>query len=135
MMKLELLFLQRRKSRINLNEVRDLTVLLDSISQILKARLQALVACRGERLLHVKLLSIRTIGVQTMNLMHLLPAALPSELSITLSDSVLIFCSYTAGVLGITVNSDKTLLGEGSAGIIKGKGLRMVSGVSNIIIQ
>ncbi|CZR66395.1 probable pectin lyase A [Phialocephala subalpina] len=41
----------------------------------------------------------------------------------------------TAGVLGITVASDKTLLGQGSAGIIKGKGLRMVSGVSNIIIQ
>ncbi len=40
-----------------------------------------------------------------------------------------------AGVLGITVASDKTLLGQGSLGIIKGKGIRMVSGVSNIIIQ
>ncbi|PVH74628.1 polysaccharide lyase family 1 protein [Cadophora sp. DSE1049] len=40
-----------------------------------------------------------------------------------------------AGVLGITVASDKTLLGQGSLGVIKGRGLRMVSGVSNIIIQ
>jgi pectin lyase len=41
----------------------------------------------------------------------------------------------TAGVEGITVNSDKTILGSGSSGIIKGKGLRMANGVSNIIIQ
>jgi pectin lyase len=40
-----------------------------------------------------------------------------------------------AGILGITVASDKTLLGQGSAGIIKGKGLRIVSGAKNIIIQ
>jgi len=40
-----------------------------------------------------------------------------------------------AGVLGMTVASDKTIIGEGSSGIIKGKGLRMVSGASNIIIQ
>ncbi|KAF7958151.1 hypothetical protein EAE96_003713 [Botrytis aclada] len=40
-----------------------------------------------------------------------------------------------AGVLGISVASDKTLIGEGSTGIIRGKGLRMVSGASNIIIQ
>ncbi|RDW78840.1 polysaccharide lyase family 1 protein [Aspergillus mulundensis] len=40
-----------------------------------------------------------------------------------------------AGSLGITVNSDKTLIGEGSAGVIKGKGLRLVSGTSNVIIQ
>ncbi|PWY66740.1 pectin lyase D [Aspergillus heteromorphus CBS 117.55] len=40
-----------------------------------------------------------------------------------------------AGVLGITVNSNKSLIGEGTSGVIKGKGLRMVSGVSNIIIQ
>jgi pectin lyase len=43
--------------------------------------------------------------------------------------------SYNAGVLGITVNSDKTLIGSGSSGVIKGKGLRIVSGASNIIIQ
>ncbi|OKP12642.1 hypothetical protein PENSUB_1735 [Penicillium subrubescens] len=40
-----------------------------------------------------------------------------------------------AGTLGITVASHKTILGSGSAGIIKGKGLRIVSGASNIIIQ
>lgn len=40
-----------------------------------------------------------------------------------------------AGVLGINVASHKTLLGSGSAGVIKGKGLRIVSGASNIIIQ
>ncbi|KAL3427510.1 pectin lyase [Phlyctema vagabunda] len=40
-----------------------------------------------------------------------------------------------AGTLGISVGSDKTLLGEGSSGVIKGKGLRIVSGASNIIIQ
>ncbi|KAM0717609.1 hypothetical protein Q7P37_007461 [Cladosporium fusiforme] len=40
-----------------------------------------------------------------------------------------------AGLLGITVNSKKTLIGEGSKGVIKGKGLRIVSGANNIIIQ
>ncbi|PYH42424.1 polysaccharide lyase family 1 protein [Aspergillus saccharolyticus JOP 1030-1] len=40
-----------------------------------------------------------------------------------------------AGTLGITVNSNKSLIGVGTSGVIKGKGLRMVSGVSNIIIQ
>ncbi|KAH7176973.1 putative pectate lyase [Dactylonectria macrodidyma] len=41
----------------------------------------------------------------------------------------------TAGILGITVKSNKSLIGVGSAGIIKGKGLRIVSGATNIIIQ
>lgn len=40
-----------------------------------------------------------------------------------------------AGTLGINVASRKTLLGEGSTGAIKGKGLRIVSGAENIIIQ
>ncbi|KAI0471704.1 pectate lyase a [Xylariaceae sp. FL0804] len=40
-----------------------------------------------------------------------------------------------AAILGITVGSNKSLLGQGSAGVIKGKGLRIVSGASNIIIQ
>lgn len=40
-----------------------------------------------------------------------------------------------AGSLGITVASSKTIIGEGSKGIIKGKGLRIVSGANNIIIQ
>lgn len=43
--------------------------------------------------------------------------------------------SDNAGTLGITVASDKTIIGEGSSGVIKGKGLRIVSGASNIIIQ
>jgi pectin lyase len=43
--------------------------------------------------------------------------------------------SDNAGTLGITVASDKTIIGEGSTGVIKGKGLRIVSGASNIIIQ
>lgn len=42
---------------------------------------------------------------------------------------------YEAGVLGITVASDKSLIGEGSKGIIKGKGLRIVNGATNVIIQ
>ncbi|KAB5576277.1 pectate lyase a [Coniochaeta sp. 2T2.1] len=40
-----------------------------------------------------------------------------------------------AGVLGITVKSNKSLIGSGSAGVIKGKGLRIVSGANNIVIQ
>ncbi|EAW12911.1 polysaccharide lyase family 1 protein [Aspergillus clavatus NRRL 1] len=40
-----------------------------------------------------------------------------------------------AGILGITVNSNKSLVGQGNAGVIKGKGLRIVSGAKNIIIQ
>ncbi|KAI5202118.1 putative pectin lyase [Aureobasidium subglaciale] len=40
-----------------------------------------------------------------------------------------------AGMIGITVNSNKSLVGQGSKGIIKGKGLRMANGVKNVIIQ
>lgn len=40
-----------------------------------------------------------------------------------------------AGILGITVNSNKSLIGKGSASVIKGKGLRIVSGAKNVIIQ
>ncbi|CAE6498221.1 unnamed protein product [Rhizoctonia solani] len=39
-----------------------------------------------------------------------------------------------AGISGISVRSNKTLLGKGTAGWIKGKGLRIAGG-SNIIIQ
>ncbi|KAJ1302264.1 hypothetical protein OPQ81_001083 [Rhizoctonia solani] len=39
-----------------------------------------------------------------------------------------------AGISGISVGSNKTLLGKGTAGWIKGKGLR-IAGSSNIIIQ
>ncbi|KAF1928767.1 polysaccharide lyase family 1 protein [Didymella exigua CBS 183.55] len=40
-----------------------------------------------------------------------------------------------AGVLGMTVGSNKSLIGQGSKGVIKGKGVRIVSGAKNIIIQ
>ncbi|KAK7532343.1 pectin lyase A precursor [Phyllosticta citribraziliensis] len=40
-----------------------------------------------------------------------------------------------AAILGISVGSNKSLVGEGTKGVIRGKGLRMVSGASNIIIQ
>ncbi|CAE6352857.1 unnamed protein product [Rhizoctonia solani] len=39
-----------------------------------------------------------------------------------------------AGTAGINVKSNKTILGKGTSGWIKGKGLRL-SGVSNVIIQ
>lgn len=42
---------------------------------------------------------------------------------------------YEEATEGITVASNKTIIGEGSSGILKGKGLRMTNGVSNIIIQ
>ncbi|KAG9999231.1 polysaccharide lyase family 1 protein, partial [Aureobasidium melanogenum] len=38
-------------------------------------------------------------------------------------------------MIGITVNSNKSLVGQGNKGVIKGKGLRMANGVKNIIIQ
>lgn len=40
-----------------------------------------------------------------------------------------------AGTLGITVASDKSIVGDGSSGVIKGKGLRIVNGATNVIIQ
>ncbi|KAH8698433.1 pectin lyase fold/virulence factor [Talaromyces proteolyticus] len=42
---------------------------------------------------------------------------------------------YNAGALDITVAPDKTLIGSGSSGIIKVKGLRIVGGATNIIIH
>jgi pectin lyase len=40
-----------------------------------------------------------------------------------------------AGILGITVKSNKSLIGVGSKGVIKGKGIRIVSGAKNVIVQ
>lgn len=40
-----------------------------------------------------------------------------------------------AGTEGITVASKKTILGDGSKGLIKGKGLKIASGAKDIIIQ
>ncbi|KAL4811594.1 putative pectin lyase D [Aspergillus spinulosporus] len=41
----------------------------------------------------------------------------------------------TAGMLGITVKSNKSLIGQGTAGVIKGKGIRIVNGAKNVIVQ
>lgn len=40
-----------------------------------------------------------------------------------------------AGVSGINVGSNKSIIGIGSKGVIRGKGLRMANGVQNVIIQ
>jgi pectin lyase len=40
-----------------------------------------------------------------------------------------------AGVLGMTIGSNKSLIGQGSKVVIKGKGVRIVSNAKNIIIQ
>ena len=40
-----------------------------------------------------------------------------------------------AGTLGMTVGSNKSILGVGDKGVLIGKGLRLVSGASNVIIQ
>lgn len=42
---------------------------------------------------------------------------------------------YAAATLGISITSDKSLIGSGSAGVIKGRGIRIVDGASNVIIQ
>ncbi|ORY15468.1 pectin lyase fold/virulence factor [Clohesyomyces aquaticus] len=40
-----------------------------------------------------------------------------------------------AGIAGIPVKSNKSLIGIGSSGIIRGKGLRIANGAKNVIIQ
>ena len=40
-----------------------------------------------------------------------------------------------AAIEGINVASDKSIVGVGSAGVLRGKGLRMANGLSNVIIQ
>lgn len=40
-----------------------------------------------------------------------------------------------AGVVGMTVASDKSLIGVGSSAVIRGKGLRLIGGIKNVIIQ
>ncbi|PYH31427.1 polysaccharide lyase family 1 protein [Aspergillus neoniger CBS 115656] len=45
-------------------------------------------------------------------------------------------CTYdNAGIEGLEVASNKSIVGVGSSGVLRGKGLRLVNGVSNIIIQ
>ncbi|KAF2105542.1 pectin lyase A precursor [Lophiotrema nucula] len=41
----------------------------------------------------------------------------------------------TAGVAGINVRSNKSIIGVGSKGVIRGKGLRIANGAKNVIIQ
>lgn len=51
-------------------------------------------------------------------------------------DAPSVTVSYNAAAtLGITVTSNKSLIGSGSSGVIKGRGIRVVSGASNIIVQ
>ncbi|KAJ4394289.1 hypothetical protein N0V93_003506 [Gnomoniopsis smithogilvyi] len=51
-------------------------------------------------------------------------------------DAPSVTVSYSpAATLGITITSNKSLIGSGSSGVIKGRGIRMVSGASNIIVQ
>lgn len=52
------------------------------------------------------------------------------------SDAVSVSVTYEkAALTPIDVASDKSIIGEGSSGVIKGKGLRFANGVSNIIVQ
>jgi pectin lyase len=41
----------------------------------------------------------------------------------------------TAGVSGLTVGSNKSILGVGTKGVLRGKGLRIANGAKNVIIQ
>jgi len=40
-----------------------------------------------------------------------------------------------AGIAGINVGSNKSIVGVGSKGVIRGKGLRIANGAKNVIIQ
>lgn len=52
------------------------------------------------------------------------------------SDAPSVSVSYdNAAIEGITVASDKTIIGDGTSGILIGKGLRIANGASNVIIQ
>lgn len=52
------------------------------------------------------------------------------------SGSTTISVTYdTAGAEGINMGSNKSLIGVGSKGVIRGKGLRIADGAKNIIIQ
>lgn len=45
-------------------------------------------------------------------------------------------CTYDkAGIEGLTVASDKSIVGVGSAGVLRGKGLSLTNGAQNVIIQ
>ncbi|KAL1608566.1 hypothetical protein SLS60_003510 [Paraconiothyrium brasiliense] len=40
-----------------------------------------------------------------------------------------------AGISGLTVGSNKSIIGVGSKGVLRGKGLRIANGAKNVIIQ
>lgn len=40
-----------------------------------------------------------------------------------------------AGIAGLTVGSNKSIIGVGSKGVLRGKGLRISNGAKNVIIQ
>lgn len=128
--------------RLSLSErrMRD-SHLIGSTLPALKTPLPVKAARRGEQTRAVKWPLTRTIGVPTISLMRLRlmfhsmsPEILPYVI-VSLQSLLTPPGSDKAGLLGITVASDKTLIGTGKNGVIKGKGLRIVSGASNIIIQ
>jgi pectate lyase len=92
-------------------------------------------ALHGAPVWHVKLPSTKTTGARTTSQMLQLSNQSHSMSSCISLDSLLIKPSDNAGVLGITITSNKSLIGQGAKGVIKGKGIRMVSGAKNIIVQ
>jgi pectate lyase len=106
-----------------------------STSRILKVPLLQQVALHGARDRHVRSPSTKTTGAKTTNQMLLLSLLSHSMFPLGYLDYYLTESSDNAGVLGITVKSNKSLIGQGSKGVIKGKGIRMVSGAKNIIVQ
>lgn len=51
-------------------------------------------------------------------------------------DAAWVDCTYTnAAKNPIQVGSNKSIVGSGSSGVIKGRGLRLINGASNVIIQ
>ncbi|OBT74006.1 hypothetical protein VF21_05973 [Pseudogymnoascus sp. 05NY08] len=51
-------------------------------------------------------------------------------------DAAWVSCTYTnAAKNPIQVASNKSIVGSGSSGVIKGRGLRLINGASNVIIQ
>lgn len=51
-------------------------------------------------------------------------------------DAAWVSCTYTnAARSPIQVASNKSIVGSGSSGVIKGRGLRLINGASNVIIQ
>jgi pectate lyase len=105
------------------------------ISLALKVRQPQRVVLHGVPQLDAKSPSIRTIGAKTTSQMLQQSSLSHSMLPFPHLAHFLTKFSDNAGVLGITIKSNKSLIGQGSKGVIKGKGIRMVSGAKNIIVQ